>query len=157
MQLIDLCAFRSTSNDFLPIKFQFFWYKLTKVSRFGKGMAKILMVRASCCSNHYLTYAATLSPQKAMAICSSFSPLQFGAKPISSSPIKPHFCVQVKAFSSQQSNSPTKGTFSVRDLIVSFLIWLALVNLVWGFFSLCFVLMLCALLACYYIVQTSWA
>ncbi|KAG6390587.1 hypothetical protein SASPL_148325 [Salvia splendens] len=66
-------------------------------------MAKILMMRATCNTNLYLSYAAPLSPQKAMSMCPSFYPVQFGAKPISCSPIKPQFCVQVQAFSSQQS------------------------------------------------------
>lgn len=75
-------------------------------------MAKILMMRGSC-SNHYLTTAAILSPQKAMAMCSSlsFCPNQFGTKPF---PIKPQFCVQVKAFSSQDSILPTKDEIPTR-------------------------------------------
>lgn len=76
-------------------------------------MAKILMLRASC-SNHYLTTAAAPPPQKAMALCSTFFPLQFRAKPISYFPIKPQFCLQVKAFSSQEPNSPTKDEVPTR-------------------------------------------
>lgn len=102
------CAFRTTSNDtIMPINFQFMSSNWQKVQNFEKGMAKILMMRSTCSTNLYLSYAAPLSPQRAMSMCPSFYPVQFGAKPLSCSPIKPQFCVQVQAFSSQQS----KGTF----------------------------------------------
>ncbi|KAL8056081.1 hypothetical protein ABFX02_04G096500 [Erythranthe guttata] len=88
-------------------------------------MAKILMLKPSCSSNHYLTTASILSPQNAavsltkatMAMCSSFCPrinIQFRAKPTSRFSIKPQFSVQFKAFSSQDSNPPPKDEVPTR-------------------------------------------